>query len=65
MPPLLIGAGIIVLVIAIVLVVVGLRSPNDADPLQTRLAEFSTREHPLTLEEIELAQPFTDRKRHV
>lgn len=60
MPPLLIGV-IVVVVIAIVLVIVGLRSPEDSDPLQTRLAEFSTRERPLTLEEIELAQPFTQR----
>jgi tight adherence protein C len=59
--PLLIIAGIIVVVVALVLVVVGLRTPEDTDPLQTRLAEFSTRERPLTLEEIELAQPFTQR----
>ncbi len=60
MPLLLIGV-IVVVVIAVVLVIVGLRSPEDTDPLQTRLAEFSTRERPLTLEEIELAQPFTQR----
>jgi tight adherence protein C len=53
--------GIVVLVVAIILVVVGLRSPKDSDPLHTRLAEFSTRERPLTLEEIELAQPFSER----
>lgn len=60
MSPLLI-AGILVVVVAIILVIVGLRSPQDQDPLQTRLAEFSTRERPLTLEEIELAQPFSQR----
>src|SRR5215210_7131844 len=60
MPYLIIG-GVVVLLVAITLVVVGLRSPNDADPLHTRLAEFSTRERPLTLEEIELAQPFSER----
>ncbi len=53
--------GIVVLVVAIILVIVGLRSPKQTDPLQTRLAEFSTREKPLTLEEIELAQPFSER----
>jgi len=53
--------GIVVLVVAIILVIVGLRSPKETDPLQTRLAEFSTREKPLTLEEIELAQPFSER----
>jgi tight adherence protein C len=60
MPYLLIG-GAIVLIVAIILVIVGLRSPSQADPLQTRLAEFSTRERPLTLEEIELSQPFSER----
>ncbi len=60
MPYLIIGA-IVVLIVAIVLVVVGLRSPNATDPLHTRLAEFSTRDRPLTLEEIELAQPFSQR----
>jgi tight adherence protein C len=58
---LLLVAGAIVVIIAIVLVIVGLRAPEDQDPLQTRLAEFSTRERPLTLEEIELAQPFSQR----
>jgi tight adherence protein C len=53
--------GIVVLVVAIILVIVGLRSPKESDPLHTRLAEFSTRERPLTLEEIELAQPFSER----
>jgi len=60
MPPILIGVAVVV-IIAIVLVVVGLRSPNATDPLQTRLADFSTRERPLTLEEIELSQPFSER----
>ena len=60
MPPILIGI-IVIVVVAIILVVVGLRVPDADDPLQTRLAEFSTRERPLTLEEIELAQPFTAR----
>jgi tight adherence protein C len=60
MSPLLI-AGIVVVILAIILVIVGLRAPQDQDPLQTRLAEFSTRERPLTLEEIELSQPFSQR----
>ncbi len=57
----LIIAGVAIIVIAIVLVIVGLRSPNEADPLKSRLAEFSTRERPLTLEEIEMSAPFTER----
>lgn len=57
----LIIGGVIVAILAVVLVVVGLRSPENADPLQTRLAEYSTRERPLTLEEIELSQPLSER----
>jgi tight adherence protein C len=58
---LLIGLGVVMVVIAIILILVGLRSPNEADPLKSRLAEFSTREKPLTLEEIELSTPFSER----
>jgi tight adherence protein C len=57
----IIAGVVVVFVIAIVLVIVGLRSPKDSDPLQARLAEYSTRERPLTLEEIELSQPFAER----
>ncbi len=55
----ILGVGIVL--IAIILVIVGLRSPKEADPLKSRLAEFSTRERPLTLEEIEMSVPFTER----
>ncbi len=62
MNPLFIAIGIgVVIVIAIVLILAGMRSQSSSDPLQSRLAEFSTRERPLTLEEIELSQPFTER----
>ncbi|MBN1264536.1 MAG: type II secretion system F family protein [Anaerolineales bacterium] len=47
--------------IAIVLVLVGRRMPEARDPIQTRLAEFSVREEPMTLEEIELSQHFYER----
>ena len=59
--PLLVIGIVVVVIVAIVLVVVGLRSPEAADPLQARLAEYSTRERPVTLEEIELSQPFSER----
>jgi tight adherence protein C len=59
--PWLIGGIVVVVVVAIVLVIVGLRSPQEADPLQSRLAEYSMRERPVTLEEIELSQPFSER----
>ena len=58
---LIIGGIVVVAIIAIVLVIVGLRAPESADPLQARLAEYSTRERPMTLEEIELSVPFSQR----
>ncbi|MBM4421899.1 MAG: type II secretion system F family protein [Chloroflexi bacterium] len=58
----LIGIGVVVVVvIAGILVFVGFRSPEAADPLQSRLAEFGSREKPVTLEEIEMSQPITER----
>ena len=57
---LLILAGI-VLIGAVVLIVIGVRMPDSEDVLQKRLAEFSTFEGTVNLEEIELSQPFTER----
>lgn len=57
----LVFVGIIV-VGAIALVIIGLRSPEtDEELLQARLAEFSARGETANLEEIELSQPFSDR----
>ena len=56
--------GAIVLIVAIAVVVVSLRrnSPGeDDDPLQARLAEFIQRGDVSSLEEIELSQPFSER----
>lgn len=50
-----------VAVIAVALILVGLRVPDEKDALHNRLAEFSTREDPVTLEEIELSQPLAER----
>ena len=61
MTTVLIILGLVVVGVAVALVVVGVRSPQAADPLQARLAEYSAREKPATLEEIELSQPFTER----
>jgi tight adherence protein C len=62
MPTLLIVIGVIVIVVVILLIMVGGRKPgSDEDPLAARLAEFSSRGTPVTLEEIELSQPFQDR----
>jgi tight adherence protein C len=53
---------VLVIIIAIVLVVVGQRLPQqDRDPLQERLAEFSQRGETISLDEIELSQPFAER----
>jgi tight adherence protein C len=48
---------------AIVLVVSGLRKikAQDVDPLEARLAEFSQRGETVSLEEIEMSQPFVER----
>jgi len=49
------------LVLAVILVVVGMRAPEPTDPVQERLAELSVREEPMTLEEIELSLAFYQR----
>lgn len=56
--------GILVLLfvgVAVALVVVGLRSANEEDPFETRLAEFAERGEATSLEDIELSQSFMDR----
>ena len=50
----------VVLILAVILVVVGLRS-GDEDPLEARLAEFANTSEPVSLEQVELSQSFTDR----
>jgi tight adherence protein C len=52
--------GVIVLG-AIILVVIGLRSTQSEDPIQTRLGEFAERGEVVSLEEIELSQPLRER----
>jgi tight adherence protein C len=61
MDPVIIVVIVLVIAVIVALVIVGLVSPESKDPLQTRLAEFSARERPATLEEIELSQPFSER----
>jgi tight adherence protein C len=57
-PVLIIGAAVLVFV-AIMLIMAGIASPRPADEVEARLVEYGGR--PLTLEEIELAQPFSQR----
>ena len=58
----LIILAVIVGIVAIGLVVVARRMPKEEeDPLAARLAEFTERGEQVTLEEIEMSQPFTER----
>jgi tight adherence protein C len=54
----IIGIAIMVFV-TLMLIIVGIASPRPADEVEARLVEYGGR--PLTLEEIELAQPFSQR----
>lgn len=59
---LIIGGLVVVGVIAGLLVYVAQRVPKgDEDPLQARLAELSQRGESVTLDDIELSQPFAER----
>ena len=58
----IIAVAVLVVVGAVILVIVGLReASNKIDPLEERLLEFASRGEDVTLEEIELSQPITDR----
>ena len=57
----LIGIIFVVLLIAVILVVVGLRNTQNVDPLEERLAEFAERGELASLHEIEMSQPFLER----
>ncbi len=58
---LLIIIGVIIIGGAAALVIIGLRESSSEDPLQARLAEFAERGEVVSLEEIELSQPITER----
>lgn len=57
----LVGAVIVVIVLAVLLVIAGIRAPQASNPISDRLAEYSSREEALSLEEIELSQRFYER----
>ncbi|MFN3929178.1 MAG: type II secretion system F family protein, partial [Thermoflexus sp.] len=61
MPSLILILGVIVLGVIALALVVGLGAPREEEVLQARLAEFAARDVPVTLEEIELSIPFTQR----
>ena len=57
--PLIIGAVLVGVAIIVIVIALGSRKPGDT--LSARLAEYSTRETPATLEEIDLSMPFSER----
>ena len=59
LPLIIIGAMLVLG--AIILVIVGISSPQGIDPLEDRLAEYAARGETISLEEIELSQPFSQR----
>lgn len=63
MTSIMIFAVIIFTVLAgsIVLIIIGLKEPHDSDALQDRMAEFAARGEKVSLEEIELSQPISQR----
>ena len=58
--PLIIVISVILLG-AVILIIVGIRSPEGSNPLEDRLAEYAARGETVSLEEIELSQPFSQR----
>lgn len=61
MPLLLILLVAVMVAGTVILIFVGLASPSTPDDVAVRLEEFASRATPLTLEEIELSQPFSQR----
>jgi tight adherence protein C len=53
--------GLVILIGAVILVIVGIKSPQGIDPLEDRLAEYAARGETVSLEQIELSQPFSQR----
>lgn len=51
----------VVILLAIILVVVGMRMPQSDDPIQERLSDLEVGEEPMSLEELELSQDFSQR----
>jgi tight adherence protein C len=61
-PTLLIGIiAVVILIIAVILVIFGLRESTNIDPLEARLADFADRGEAASLQEIEMSQSFSDR----
>ncbi len=57
----IIGVVVLIVIFAIILIIVGMRDTGKVDPLQARLAEFAASGEAVSLEEIELSQPLSER----
>lgn len=57
----LVGIVLVVIILAVLLVIAGIRAPQASNPISDRLAEYSSREEAVSLEEIELSQRFYER----
>jgi tight adherence protein C len=57
----LLAAVLVVIILAVLLVIAGIRAPQASNPISDRLAEYSSREEPMSLEEIELSLRFYER----
>jgi tight adherence protein C len=51
----------LIVIFAVILIIVGMRDTGKDDPLQARLAEFAASGEAVSLEEIELSQPLSER----
>jgi tight adherence protein C len=57
----MVPAVLVILLIAVVVVIIGVTRPRSRDSIQDRLMEYSGRAEAVTLEELELSQPFSQR----
>ncbi|HLE04626.1 MAG TPA: hypothetical protein VI729_08475, partial [Anaerolineales bacterium] len=53
--------AVVAVLVAIVVVIIGVRMPQSKDPIQERLSELMVSEEAMTLEELELSQDFAQR----
>jgi tight adherence protein C len=59
--PGLIILAVLVVIGAIALIIIGFRAETEEDPIQIRLGEFAESGEPISLEQIELSQSFSER----
>ncbi len=57
----MVPAVLVILLIAVVVIIIGVTRPRSRDSIQDRLMEYSGRAEAVSLEELELSQPFSQR----